>query len=240
MKTKLLLAFIFILIISITIIPAYALWTYNVSTAIDKEASICFINWTFNTDPITTEGTVIVISSDGTVLVNDEVAEATVVNYESHDSYSRGEVSITVETNADGELVLTEFTTTNASWTAFFGSEVYLPTALQIGDEIYPIIGIDQPLQIDLGSSWFGIGSNTVHIPDSYTYICDGAFASVTTKTTFDMPASIVSIGHSAFMPARNTTQTIAYKGTQTQWKAISKPSDYENGAGSISISYNN
>ena len=223
----------------IMILPVYAAWTYNSSVELQKVASLSFMNWEFYTDPITTEGTIVIVGTDGTVLVNDEVVEAQVVTYNDNSLYNRGEVSLTIETNEDGELVLTEFTTTNSSWTAFFGSEVYLPTSLNIDGTIYPIVGIDQPLQIDLGSSWFGLGSSTVNIPDTYTYICDGAFASITTKATFNMPTSIVSIGSGAFMPARNTTQTISYKGTQAQWNAINKASNYENGQGSITINYN-
>lgn len=79
-----------------------------------------------------------------------------------------------------------------------------------------------------------------MHIPEGYTYICDGAFAALTQRTIFEMPSTIISIGSGAFAPARNVTQTVNYAGTEAQWNEISKASDYENGRGTLRINYNN
>lgn len=207
---------------------------------LNRTISTVVLSWVFeNTDPVVTPGTLIVVDESGQVIVNDEVVEGEIVTVNGNDTYDRGDVSITIEPNENGDLVLTEFTTSNSGALAFFGSTVYLPTALSVNGVEYPIIGIDQPLSIDLGSVWFGLGSNNVYVPEGYTYICDGALASNTCKTTFHLPSTLESIGTGAFMPARNTTQTIDYASSQANWNAMQKAANWENGQGSITVNYN-
>jgi len=136
--------------------------------------------------------------------------------------------------------VLNEFTTSNQQF-ALLGSTIYLPTAVEIDGQTYPVTGISQPLNIDVTDPLIGTNfyNNNVHVPDGYTYICDGAFASLTQRTTFNLPNSIQSIGSGVFMPANRVTQTINYAGSQSEWNAIDKATNYENGRGNITINYN-
>ncbi len=214
-----------------------ASWAYTANQANDNYSITAKVpEWQFH-DPLPIEpGQTIEIDDNGNVTINGETVEAE-IDTDGQDTYDNGDVSIKVGVDEDGNLVLTEFTTSNSSFWAVFGSDIYLPTAITIDGASYPITGISEALDIELTSAW--IGTNTIHIPEGYTYICDGAFASITAKATFELPSTLVSIGSGAFMPARNVTQTINYAGTQAEWNAIDKASNYENGRGSLTINYN-
>ena len=236
-KTFILCVIALFLILFLIVGSTYSAWTCTQSMSLDNLISVVVLSWVFNTTPFNEE-TIIEIDEDGNITIDGELVEAEYTTTGNNDTYSNGDVTITIGTNDEGELVLTEFKTSNTNAIfAIFGSSVYLPTSVIIDDVEYPITGIEEPLNINLNSAW--LGTNTIYIPDTYTYICDNAFASITSKATFVIPTSITRIGSGAFMPARNTTQTINYAGTQSQWNAINKSSTYENGQGSITINYN-
>ncbi len=216
----------------------FAAFTYSTQVYSYNNALLVVTNWTFENETPFTQETVIEIDNNGNITIDGEEVEGEISTSGDNDTYSNGDVTIEVGVDDEGNVVLTEFKTSNTnSFYAIFGSSVYLPTAITIDGVDYPITGISEPLSISLNSTWFG--TNTIYIPDTYTYICAGAFASVTNKATFVMPASIVNIGDGAFMPGSRVTQTINYAGTQTQWNAIEKTSKYENGSGSVSVNYN-
>lgn len=233
MKSKFLIPFIALFAVLFLLGTTYSAWAFTNESSMQQIVDVEVPAWGFEATPLTT-GTVIEIDEDGNVTINGETAGVT-VNSEG-DSYSNGDVTIKVEVDEDGNLVLSEFNATSTSLWALLGNTIYLPTSATIDGVTYPITGISQPLDIDV---WSWLGTCTVYIPDTYTFICDDAFASLTSRATFEIPASIESIGSEAFMPARNVTQTINYAGTQIEWNAIDKSSNYENGRGSLTINYN-
>lgn len=236
MRQKFFIALLTLFAVTLFIATGWAAWSFNNAEATATAVTNTVLEWQFITGPTT--GTVIEVAPDGTVTIDGQTAEV-VVNSEG-ESYNYGDVTIKIEADENGNFVLTEFTTSNESF-ALFGSTIYLPTSVEIDGEVYPVTGISEPLDIDLsdpliGTSWY---ANHIHIPDGYTYICDSAFAAVTKRTTFHIPTTVTSIGANAFKPDNRVTQTIAYSGTQAQWNSISKAANWENGAGSITVSYN-
>ncbi len=69
----------------------------------------------------------------------------------------------------------------------------------------------------------------SVTIPDSVTSIGDYAFSYCTSLTSVTIPDSITSIGKEAFRDCSSLT-SINYKGTSTQWDAITKGSNWNKG----------
>jgi len=192
--------------------------------------------WEFEHTPLS-PGAVILVDKDGNVTVDDEPSDIVVDS--DGESYNYGDVEIKIEQDEEGNLILTEFTTTNTSF-AILGSIIYLPTSVNIDGEIYPVTGVAAPLDINISDPLIGsfLYNNNVYIPEGYTYLCDDAFATLHKKTIFHIPSTMQSIGHGVFMPDRNVTQTIEFNGNQTAWNSISKTLGWENGQGNISINY--
>ena len=69
-------------------------------------------------------------------------------------------------------------------------------------------------------------GLTSVSIPDSVTRIREYAFSGCSALTSITVPDSVTSIGKRAFVGCKGLT-SITYKGTMTQWKAISKDIDW-------------
>jgi len=78
----------------------------------------------------------------------------------------------------------------------------------------------------------------SVVIGDSVTSIGDYAFYYCTRLTSVVIPDSVTSIGKSAFYNCRSL-KSIKYRGTQSQWNAISKGSGWNASTGSYTITYN-
>jgi hypothetical protein len=98
------------------------------------------------------------------------------------------------------------------------------------------------------GTSFYGSLVN-VKIPEGFTSIDEYAFYNCTSLTNIDLPASLTSIGSQAFSNCTSLTsidlpesltfiglwaffnctslKTINFKGTEDQWNAISKSSDW-------------
>lgn len=230
MRNKLLIPLVS-LFFSATLLGSGYSWVISENLPENNVAQVEVLDWTFS--PLST-GTIITVDENGKVYIDGEEAQAE-VNADG-DTYNNGDVEIKIEVDENGNLVLTEFTTTTTSLWALIGNNVYLPNSVEIDGETYPVTGIAQPLDIQF---WSWIGTTTINVPDGYTYICDSAFASITKAVTYNLPSTLESIGSSAFMPARNTTQTINYAGTRQEWDAIDKANDYENGQGNVTINYN-
>lgn len=79
-----------------------------------------------------------------------------------------------------------------------------------------------------IGSDAFACcrGLTSVIIPDSVTSIKSGVFLGCSGLTNITIPDSVTSIGEDAFRGCKGLT-SITYKGTMTQWKAISKDIDW-------------
>ena len=112
---------------------------------------------------------------------------------------------------------------------------------------------------------WFAFsgctGLESVVIPDSVTSIEDSAFNNCTGLTSIEIPDSVISIGNCAFEGCSSLTSvvipdsvtsidkyafyncynltSIKYRGTESQWNAISKDSDWDSETGDYTIIYN-
>ena len=78
----------------------------------------------------------------------------------------------------------------------------------------------------------------SIVIPDSVTSIGSEAFCDCESLTSIDIPDSVTSIGNSAFYVCTSLT-SIKYRGTESQWNAISKGSSWYFGAFDYTITYN-
>ena len=72
----------------------------------------------------------------------------------------------------------------------------------------------------------------SVTIPPSVTSILRGAFYGCSSLTSITIPSSVTSIGGFAFYLCNNLAN-IYYKGTQEQWNAITKGTDWDTNMGS-------
>ena len=77
----------------------------------------------------------------------------------------------------------------------------------------------------------------SITIPESVTYIDYDAFANCTNLTSVTIPESVTSIGDGAFYGC-SRLKTINYTGTEEQWNAISKGTNWFNGT-SLNVIYN-
>ena len=80
-------------------------------------------------------------------------------------------------------------------------------------------------------------GLKSITIPESVTYIDYDAFANCTNLTSITIPESVTSIGDGAFYGC-SRLKTINYTGTEEQWNAISKGTNWFNGT-SLNVIYN-
>ena len=78
----------------------------------------------------------------------------------------------------------------------------------------------------------------SVTIPDSFTSIGSSAFSNCSSLASVVIPDSVTSIGYEAFYGCSSLT-TINYCGTEAQWNAITKYSDWDYGTGDYTIVYN-
>ena len=78
----------------------------------------------------------------------------------------------------------------------------------------------------------------SVVIGNSVTTICYSAFFNCTSLTSVVIGNSVTTIGYSAFSNCTSLT-SIKYRGTSSQWSAISKGSNWNYNTGNYTITYN-
>ena len=78
----------------------------------------------------------------------------------------------------------------------------------------------------------------SIDIPDSVTSIGDSAFYNCYNITSIEIGDSVTSIGDEAFYNCKSLT-SIKYRGTQVQWNAISKGTEWDKNTGNYTITYN-
>ena len=75
-------------------------------------------------------------------------------------------------------------------------------------------------------------------IPDSVANIGSSAFSKCIALTKLEIPDSVINIGERAFYGCTSLT-SIKYRGTESQWNAIFKDSDWDYVTGNYTITYN-
>ena len=77
--------------------------------------------------------------------------------------------------------------------------------------------------------AFFGCtGLTSIDLPEGVTSIGGWAFQNCSNLTSIDLPEGLTYIGYGAFYGCKNL-QTINYKGTDDQWNAITKGSNWNN-----------
>ena len=96
----------------------------------------------------------------------------------------------------------------------------------------------DSVTSIGEGAFWYCTNLISVTIPDSVTSIGEGAFCYCSRLTSITIPDLVTSIDEGAFGYCSSLT-SIKYRGTEEQWNAISKGTDWDLGSDSYTIIYN-
>ncbi len=84
----------------------------------------------------------------------------------------------------------------------------------------------------------FGKKDTSFTVPDGVTSIGNSAFEDCSSLTSVVIPDSVKTIGSNAFRDCASLT-SVKYRGTETQWNAISKESNWNYNTGNYTVTYN-
>ena len=226
---------------SASAIFAFASWQYNKVDTSNGNMAAVLTEWEFAPEPPIEPGQTITVDENGNVYIDDERRDDVDVSYPSGEEPKTAGGTITYDIGVvDGELVVTNYTATNlsSSWSTLFGanSEATLPQAIVVNGEQYPIIGLSQPLSLEIDRPLLTSATSILNIPEGYRYVCNNAFQGVTcgrsATLTVSLPSSLEYLGNNAFkLDVRNLTTNITYAGTKEQFNALVEASKAEFGS---------
>lgn len=216
----------------------YASWQFNKS-----DAPVEVINagvtdkWTFH-GPLPIEpGQTIKVDEYGNVSIDGQTIENAEITYPEDQVLHGGEVTMSIGVDENGDLAVTEYAASNIAGNWFTTNAIVnLPESVSINGTEYPILGLSQPLSMEVGGVI--ISKNiSVNVPEGYEYVCDKAFNTIScvrnTTMTFNLPASLKYLGYQTFkMNINRLTVEINYSGTKEQFKTLITNSADKYGSG--------
>lgn len=227
--------------VSASVVFGYASWQFNGDASPSETISAVITKWSFH-DPLPIEpGQTIAVDENGNVTIDGQPVENAEVNYPGNPSLQGGEVTMTIGVDENGDLAVTGYIANDIAsnfWAT--NAELDLPASVSINGTNYPILGLSEPISIDIGDDFLGFlhdKNAQVNIPEGYKYVCDKAFQTITlersTTVRFNLPSSLEYLGYQAFkLNVRNLTADIRFAGTKAQFKALVDASAAEYGSG--------
>lgn len=129
-----------------------------------------------------------------------------------------------------------EYDKIHIKWSATVLKNLDVVKSIEIPEKVTVTDGI---FTYDLENKIFGNNITSVKVPEGYTDIGMGAFTFLSNLTNIKLPESLTSIGYSAFYGC-TSLKTINFKGTEDQWNAITKGSNWNSNCPSdMVINYN-
>ncbi len=216
----------------------YASWQFNKS-----DAPVEVINagvtdkWTFH-DPLPIEpGQTIKVDEYGNVSIDGQTIEDAEITYPEDQVLHGGEVTMSIGVDENGDLAVTEYAASNIAGNWFTTNAIVnLPETVSINGTEYPILGLSQPLSMEVGGVIIS-KDISVKVPEGYEYLCDKAFNTIScvrnTTMTFHLPKSLQYLGYETFkMDINRLTVVIDYSGTREQFKTLIANSADKYGSG--------
>ena len=216
----------------------YASWQFNKSDSPVEVINAGVTNkWTFKDPPPIEPGETIKVDEYGNVSINGEVIEDAEVTYPEEQVLHGGEVTMNIGLDENGDLAVTEYAASNIASNWFStNATVNLPEIVSIDGTDYPILGLSQPLSMEVGGVLIS-KDISVNVPEGYEYLCDKAFNTIScvrnTTMTFHLPKSLQYLGYETFkMDINRLTVVINYSGTKEQFKTLIANSAEKYGSG--------
>ena len=115
---------------------------------------------------------------------------------------------------------------------------IEIPESNNTKDEMFTHDGtsfFDNLVNVKIPEGFTSIGNHafyscssltSIELPESLTSIGSHAFENCTSLTSIDLPEGVTSIGYNAFYGC-TSLKTINFKGTEEQWKSITKGSNW-------------
>ena len=242
MKHKFVIPLVILLSIGSLFGVTYSAWCFTEQVAVVSPITVEVADWNF-TLPVLTPGDIVIVNNDGTVTLNGEVIESDLDFGQGGGAYS-GESGANVElqiiVNENGALSIISYDLKPNA--ALFGTNdgaAYFPQYLNVNGESVPITSISEPVNFEATRVLFVDSQvNNIVIPEGYQTICDKAFydCSLTGTASFEFPSTLTQIGSQIVNVPRNSTWTMHYNGTITQWNAVNKPNNWKTGNGTAKV----
>jgi len=216
----------------------YASWQFSKSdNSVEVVNAGVTSKWTFH-DPLPIEpGQTIEVDEDGSVSIDGQIIEDADITYPKGQDLNGGEVTMSIGVDENGDLAVTKYAATNIAGAWFTSNAtVNLPESVSINGTEYPILGLSEPLSMEVGGVIIS-KDISVNVPEGYEYVCDKAFNTIScvrnTTMTFNLPQSLKYLGYQIFkMDINRLTVEINYSGTKEQFKTLIADSAIKYGSG--------